>query len=284
MYQKIIQELNKLKNSAQAKNLQRFFKTGKGEYGAGDIFLGLKASQTRGIVKKYFKEADLSDAQKLLNSKIHEHRMAGALILVEHYKQASQEIQQDPSWSRDRGTTRDDIFSFYLKNARNINNWDLVDLSAPNIVGQFLFQTRFSGGLSEKETSTTCPSVRREVGKKTSTTCPSVRREVGKNLILYKLAKSKNLWERRMAIIATLTFIREKQFQDTIKISEILLKDKHDLIHKAVGWMLREIGKRDEQTLIEFLDKNILAMPRAMLRYAIEKLPEKKRQYYLNKK
>ena len=249
MYQKIIQELNKLKNPAQAKNLQRFFKTGKGEYGGGDIFLGLKSQEIKDIAKKYYRETNFNDIKKLLNSEIHEHRVASLRILVIQYEEGGDKIRKK-------------IFDFYLKNTKNINNWDLVDMSAPNIVGQFLFQTCFSGGLSEKETST----------------------KVSKNLILYKLAKSKNLWERRMAIIATLTFIREKQFQDTIKISEILLKDKHDLIHKAVGWMLREIGKRDEQTLIEFLDKHILAMPRTMLRYAIEKLPEKKRQYYLNKK
>jgi len=249
MYQKIIQELNKLKNPAQAKNLQRFFKTGKGEYGGGDIFLGLKSQEIKDIAKKYYRETNFNDIKKLLNSEIHEHRVASLRILVIQYEEGGDKIRKK-------------IFDFYLKNTKNINNWDLVDMSAPNIVGQFLFQTCFSGGLSEKETST----------------------KVSKNLVLYKLAKSKNLWERRIAVLATFAFIREKDFRDAIKILEILLKDKHDLIHKAVGWMLREIGKRDEQTLIEFLDKNILAMPRAMLRYAIEKLPEKKRQYYLNKK
>jgi len=249
MYQKIIQELNKLKNPAQAKNLQRFFKTGKGEYGGGDIFLGLKSQEIKDIAKKYYRETNFNDIKKLLNSEIHEHRVASLRILVIQYEEGGDKIRKK-------------IFDFYLKNTKNINNWDLVDMSAPNIVGQFLFQTCLSGGLSEKETST----------------------KVSKNLVLYKLAKSKNLWERRIAVLATFAFIREKDFRDAIKILEILLKDKHDLIHKAVGWMLREMGKRDKKELIKFLDKHALHMPRTMLRYSIEKLPEKKRKYYLNKK
>ena len=233
MYKKISQELNKLKDSVQAKNLQRFFKTGKGEYGEGDIFLGLRMAQTRGVMKKNFKEASFNDVQKLLNSKIHEYRMVGVLILVEKFKKADDKLRKE-------------VFNFYLKNTKNINNWDLIDLSAPHIVGNFLL---------DKD-----------------------RR------ILYKLVKSKNLWERRISVLTTLAFIRENNFLDIIKISEILLNDSHDLIHKAVGWMLREVGKKDEKELIKFLYKYTLQMPRTMLMYSIERLPEKKRKQYLNMK
>ncbi|MCG2687174.1 DNA alkylation repair protein [Candidatus Parcubacteria bacterium] len=261
MRQKISQESNKLRNPAKAKILQRFFKTGKGEYSEGDIFLGIAVPEQRKVVKKYFSAKGgpasgwKDDVQKLLNSKIHEYRLVGVLILVEKYKKISHEFSRNPS--APLRSAQDDTFLFYLKNTKNINNWDLVDLSAPNIVGNYLLDSDpANNGASRK--------------------------------ILYKLAKSKNLWERRIAIISTLTFIREKQFADAIKISEILLSDSHDLIHKAVGWMLREIGKQDppagKKELIKFLDKYTLQMPRTMLRYAIEKLPEKKRKYYLNLK
>ncbi len=233
MYQKISQELNKLKNPEKIEVYQRFFKTGKGEYGEGDIFLGLRMAQTREIMKKYFNEAGFNDVQKLLNSKIHEYRMVGVLVLVEKFKKADDKLRKD-------------IFNFYLKNTKNINNWDLIDLSAPNVVGRYLLDKN--------------------------------------RKILYTLAKSKSLWERRISVLATFTFIREKDFKDAIKISEMLLNDSHDLIHKAVGWMLREMGKKDEKELIKFLDKHTLQMPRTMLRYSIERLQEKKRKYYLNLK
>ena len=233
MHQKIVKELNKFKNPLQAKNLQRFFKTGKGEYGEGDVFLGLKMGQTRQVMKKYFRDTHLKDVQKLLDSKIHEHRMTAVLILVEKFKKAEDKLKKE-------------IFDFYLTNTKSINNWDLIDLSSPNVIGNYLL---------DKERK-----------------------------ILYKLAKSKNLWEKRISILATAVFIRQQQFKDTIKIAKILLQDSHDLIHKAVGWMLREVVKKDEKELIKFLDKYTLQMPRTMLRYAIERLPEKKRKYYLNKK
>ncbi|MFH1890712.1 MAG: DNA alkylation repair protein [Candidatus Kuenenbacteria bacterium] len=267
MRQKISQELNKLKDPAKAKILQRFFKTGKGEYGEGDIFLGIAVPEQRKVVKKYFSAKGgpasgwKDDVQKLLNSEIHEYRMAGGLILVEKFVGAYCNTPKNKNDNNDRAycntPLQKEIYNFYLKNTKNINNWDLVDLSAPNIVGNYLLDSDpANNGASRK--------------------------------ILYKLAKSKNLWERRIAIISTLTFIREKQFADAIKISEILLSDSHDLIHKAVGWMLREIGKQDppagKKELIKFLDKYTLQMPRTMLRYAIEKLPEKKRKYYLNLK
>lgn len=224
-------ELNKLKNPEEAKILSRFFKTGKGEYGEGDIFLGIKVPILRQISKKY-QSLSLVKIGDLLESKIHEHRMCALIILTEKYQKSSLEEKTD-------------IFNFYLKNTRNINNWDLVDLSAPKIIGDFLLKR--------------------------------------KREILYDLAKSEMLWERRISIISTFAFIRNNDFEDTIKISTLLLKDKEDLIHKAVGWMLREIGKRDENILEEFLEKNYKIMPRIMLRYSIEKFSPRKRKYFLKK-
>lgn len=224
-------DLDKQTNKKQAAILQRFFKTRKGEYGYGDIFLGIKVPVQRSIARKYL-DLDLEDVQTLLKNKIHEYRLVALIIMVLKFNQSGLPQQEK-------------IYKLYLKNYKNINNWDLVDLSAPNIVGQYLLNKP----------------------KK----------------ILYDFANSQNLWKKRIAIISTFTFIRQQKFSDTIKIAKILLKDKHDLIHKAVGWMLREAGKRNEKILIDFLDSYSKTMPRTMLRYAIEKLPENKRLYYLNK-
>jgi 3-methyladenine DNA glycosylase AlkD len=224
-------KLGGLADKEKAKILQRFFKTGKGEYGEGDIFLGITVPIQREVAKKFL-GLRLDDLQKLLDSKIHEERMIALFILVDKYKKA------DASWKKN-------IFNFYTKNYSRINNWDLVDLSAPNIVGDFLLDRN--------------------------------------RKILYAFAKSDNLWKKRIAIISTFAFIRNNEFKDSIKLAEILLNDKHDLIHKAVGWMLREIGKRDKKELIKFLNKNSVKMPRTMLRYSIEKFPEKERKKYLNK-
>ncbi len=231
MVDKILKELKSKKNKEQAENLSRFFKTGKGQYGEGDIFWGIKVPVQREVVKK-FKEASLKDIQELLNSKVHEHRLTGLLILVEKYKKAE---------------NKREIYDFYLKNTKNVNNWDLVDLTAPNIVGSFLLENK-------KERK-----------------------------ILYSLVKSKNLWERRIAILSTFTLLREKDFKDALKISEMLLKDEHDLIHKAVGWMLRELGKRDKDVEIEFLEKYCKVMPRTMLRYSLEKFSLKEKASFMKK-
>jgi len=254
----IINDLKKMAKPKKALFLQRFFKTGKGEYGEGDVFWGVMVPAQRKVVKKYFKEASLKDVQRLLKSKIHEQRLVGVLVLVAKFSfpichprrprrlggQSGDPIDlRDPRFRED--DNKKQIFNFYLKNTKNINNWDLVDLSAPNIVGQYLL----------------------DKDKK----------------ILSQLARSHNLWERRIAIIATAAFIRNNQFEETIKIAKVLLKDKHDLIHKAAGWMLRETGKRDQKQLLKFLDLHKKEMPRMMLRYAIEKIPEIKRKYYLNK-
>ncbi len=234
-----MQRLNELKkeirtnaNVDHAKTMQWFFKTGKGEYGEGDKFLGLKIPVQRKIAKKYT-DLNFKDLQNLLNSKIHEERMISLLILVAQYEKAGDELKET-------------ILKFYLKNCRKVNNWDLVDLSAPKIAGTHLFD--------------------------------------GDKQILFKLAVSDNLWERRISIISTYTFIKNREFNTTLKIADILLNDDHDLIHKAVGWMLREIGKLNMQTLEKFLKTRYNKMPRTMLRYATEKFPEAKRQKYLNGK
>ena len=229
---KIKKELNSSANRKQAKILQGFFKTGKGEYGEGDIFLGIKVPVQR-IVAGRFENLLLKDIEQLLHSKIHEYRMTAIIILVNQFKKVDEELKEK-------------IYKLYLRNVKWINNWDLVDVSSHYIVGEYLLNKPRD--------------------------------------ILYKLAKSKMLWERRIAIISTFAFIRNNDFKDTIKLAQILLKDKHDLIHKACGWMLRETGKKSEQgekELIKFLNKHTLKMPRTMLRYAIERLLEKKRKYYL---
>lgn len=209
--------------------LQRFFKTGKGEYGEGDIFAGIKVPVSRKIANQ-FKDLTFQDLQKIIKSKIHEERLIALFILVARYKKGSLK-------------EREQIFNFYLKNIRYVNNWDLVDLSAEKIIGAFLI---------DKDKS-----------------------------LLFDLVKSSNVWERRIAIMSTFHFIKAHQFAATLKISEMLLKDKHDLIHKAAGWMLREIGKRNIEAEELFLQKYYHDMPRTMLRYAIEKFPENKRLDYL---
>jgi 3-methyladenine DNA glycosylase AlkD len=224
-------ELNKLKNPAKAKILAGFFKTGKGEYGEGDVFLGITVPLQRVVAKK-FTDLELAEIQKLLNSEIHEHRLVALLILVEKYRKGDE---------KEKGK----VVKMYLKNTTKINNWDLVDLSAHYILGNYLLERD--------------------------------------RKILYKLARSKNLWEKRIAIISTFAFIRAGEFDDTLKISEILLKDTHDLIHKAVGWMLREVGKRDQRVEEKFLLRYYSDMSRTTLRYAVERFPEKKRQFYLKK-
>jgi 3-methyladenine DNA glycosylase AlkD len=226
---------NDLKNEAnekQAAILQRFFKTGKGEYGEGDIFYGIKVPVQRRIAKKH-KDISLTDLQVLLDSSIHEERLVALFILVDQYTKGNDK-------------TKETIYNFYLKNTKSINNWDLVDLSAPKIVGAHLLNR-------DKE-------------------------------ILLKFARSSDLWKKRIAVLSTFYFIRNLHFDTALQLAEMLLNDKHDLIHKAIGWMLREIGKRNLKTEEDFLKKHYKRMPRTMLRYAIEKFPEKKRKDYLQGK
>jgi len=224
-------ELARYASSQKQKIATRFFKTAKGEYGEGDKFIGIVVPDIRKVAKKY-QAASFLDIMQLLHSPVHEERLCALLILVTQYKVGDIKKKKQ-------------IFQVYLKNTKYINNWDLVDLTAPNIVGAYL-------------------------------------RDKPKD-ILSKLAKSKNLWQKRIAILATFDDIYHKKSEETLKIAKILLHDKHDLIHKAVGWMLREVGKRvDEKVLLKFLDEHYKTMPRTSLRYAIERLPEPKRLAYLH--
>ena len=222
-------EMRKLANKKIAEHSQRFFKTGKGQYGEGDIFLGIRVPVLRKIAKK-FRRISLAEVSKLLESKFHEERLLSILMLVNLFKSGDEDDQEL-------------IYELYLDKTKFINNWDIVDISAGNIVGAFLF---------EKDKAP-----------------------------LYRLVFSENLWERRIAIVATFYFIRNDEFDDTLKIAEILFTDKEDLIHKAVGWMLREVGKKVIKIEEEFLKEHYLKMPRTMLRYAIERFPETRRKMYL---
>lgn len=233
---KDINELRKkiksLGNKEVADTLKWFFKTGKGEYGEGDKFAGLKVPTQRKLAKE-FRHLSLNESKELLTSPIHEERLISLFILVDKYSKGDEKLKEK-------------IFNFYLKNRKGVNNWDLVDLSAPKILGKHL-ESR------------------------------------DKNILL-KFAGSDDLWEKRMAILSTYHFIKSGNYNTTLQIAEILLNDKNDLIHKAVGWMLREVGNKDLKTEEEFLKEHYKKMPRTMLRYAIEKFPEQKRKKYLEGK
>jgi 3-methyladenine DNA glycosylase AlkD len=229
---KIKIELQQLGNPGQARVLQGFFKTGKGEYGEGDVFRGIKIPVLRKLAKKY-QDMTCAEVGELLTSKFHEDRMLALLLLMKKYLKVN-----------DAG--KKNIYTMYLRNTRFINNWDLVDVTAHHIVGHYLMDKN---------------------------------REP-----LYRLARSKTLWERRIAIIATFHYIRQNKFDDTLKIAGMIIEDPHDLMHKAVGWMLREVGKRALQVEEQFLKTHYRQMPRTMLRYAIERFPEAKRRAYLKGK
>jgi 3-methyladenine DNA glycosylase AlkD len=226
----VVASARKLADKDKAVLLQGFFKTGKGQYGEGDIFWGLMVPQSRSIAER-FSNLPLTEIKKLLQSKIHEIRLIGLLILVQQYNKSS---------------NKKTIVDFYLKNLRYINNWDLVDLTAPKILGNWL--------LSKPTT------------------------------ILNRLANSKNLWEKRVAVLACFPRIKNNDFKLVTQLAQKFLKEEHDLMHKAVGWMLREMGKQSLPSLKQFLKKYAAVMPRTMLRYAIEKFPEKERQRYLQQK
>ncbi|KKQ24389.1 MAG: hypothetical protein US39_C0016G0002 [Microgenomates group bacterium GW2011_GWC1_37_12b] len=230
----LISDLKSVSQPERIKDYQRFFKTGKGDYGEGDIFIGVTVPKSRIVAKKY-KDLTLTEISKLLRSKIHEVRLIALIILVNTYNKSSDK-------------ERAKIFNFYLANTKYINNWDLVDLSAHKIVGEFLWRN------------------------------PKKRHK------LNELAKSGSLWERRIAVISTFYFINNNSYEEPLYIAEILLSDSHDLIHKAVGWMLREVGKRDQKLEEGFLKKHYRQMPRTCLRYAIEKFPENLRKKYLQGK
>ncbi len=229
--QEIEQAIRAVANPEKAKILSRFFKTRKGEYGEGDIFIGVQVPITRSIVKQYL-DTPLDELEKLLHSPIHEIRLAALLCMVEQFRKGNSNL-------------REKIYRCYLANTARINNWDLVDLSAPQIVGGYLEKLDHS--------------------------------------LLYQLAQSSNLWEQRISIVSTLRWIRSGQFDDTLRLADMLLLHEHDLIRKAVGWMLREVGKRDKPLLCQFLDSRHKRMPRTMLRYAIEHFTPEERKHYMQK-
>jgi len=224
-------DLKNLSNTEKKKKLEKYFKTEKGEYGEGDIFLGISVGDQRKIAKKY-KKLTIPQVTELLQSRIHEYRLVALILLVEKYRKGN-------------NAEKKTIAELYLKSTEWINNWDLVDISAPKILGDYYW-------------------------------------DKPKN-ILYTLAESDNLWERRISVLSTFTFISKGSYEISLNIAEKLVKDDHDLIHKAVGWMLREIGKRDQAIEEEFLMKYYKTMPRTMLRYSIEKFDEEKRQFYMKK-
>ena len=231
MLKQLEKELQKSGNPSKAKIYSRFFKTGKGEYGEGDIFIGLTVPEQRALAKKYV-DLEIIDVEKLLSNIIHEYRLTGFLILTYKFEKADEKEKKK-------------IVDFYLRNKHCANNWDLIDCVADKILGRYLFDK--------------------------------------KKDVIYELAKSSSLWDRRIAIISTFYFIKNNKFEDALIISEILLNDTHDLIHKAVGWMLREVGKRNQEKEEDFLKKYHKTMPRTMLRYAIERFDENKKRFYMGK-
>lgn len=228
----ILNELHSISNPEKAVFLQRFFKTGKGQYAEGDVFLGIVVPLVRNVAKAAT-QTPVSELQLLLDSEYHEARLVALLIVAEQFKKASREKQTE-------------LFEFYLRNSSRINNWDLVDVTCAHVVGKYLL---------DKDRS-----------------------------VLYSMAESSLLWEQRIAIVSTIAFIRDRQFDDTLALSEMLLGHKHDLMHKAVGWMLREVGKRDKEILVDFLERNVSRMPRTALRYAIEHFSPEERVYFMKHK
>jgi 3-methyladenine DNA glycosylase AlkD len=227
----IRRQLRAVADPSRVPILQRFFRTGKGEYGEGDRFIGVTVPQARAICRAC-RGTSLVEIDRLLQSPVHEDRLTALLLLVDAFTLGDDERKRE-------------IYDYYLANTVRINNWDLVDASAPLIVGAWL------RGRSKAP--------------------------------LTRLAKSPMLWERRIAIVATQDFIRQRQLDETFRIADLLIEDRHDLIHKATGWMLREAGKRDEAALRRYLDSRHTRMPRTSLRYAIERLPERDRLAYLGR-
>lgn len=225
------QELLKLKNDELAQHLMRFFKTGKGQYGEGDKFLGIRAPKTREIAKKYYKTTPLTEIQGMLDNPYHEIRLCALLMMVLIYEKTDK---------------KDEIVNLYLKNTKNINNWDLVDNTAHKIIGAHYIKTKNPE-------------------------------------IIKKLAESNHLWSERIAVVAQWSIVKTKEYALLLELCEKFLTHRHDLMHKAVGWMLREAGKQDEAVLLGFLDKHCKTMPRTALRYAIERLSPGLRQYYMKK-
>ena len=236
MNQSIVSEiktaLQELSIREKAEILKRFFKTGKGEYGEGDVFIGVAVPDQRSVAKEFYSKISLEELSELLSSKIHEHRLTALLILVHQFEKTKDKIKQK------------EIIDFYLKHTKHINNWDLVDTSCYKILGRYCFENQDSK-------------------------------------LLDKLSESENMWEMRMAIVGTMHRIKKGQFELTKNFALKNLKHPHDLMHKANGWLLREMGKMNEKELLDFLNLHYKEMPRTCLRYAIEKLEEEVRKNYL---
>lgn len=237
-------------NIEQRHILSRFFKCGIGQYGHGDKFIGMKVPQTRAVVKAAKLQVSFDEIEKLLGSPWHEIRLCGLLLLVEEMKAAmpSQKCVKTAGALR-----RKEIAEFYLRHTSGVNNWDLVDLSCTYILGPWLLLPADDGSFNSRD-------------------------------VLYKLSCSDNLWEQRISVVTTLAFIRNGEFDDALRLSSVLLSHRHDLIHKAVGWVLREVGKRDLGVLRNFLNENYHRMHRTSLRYAIEKMSDSERKYWLKQK
>jgi 3-methyladenine DNA glycosylase AlkD len=243
----ILKDLKKVSSKERATKLQGFFKTGKGEYGEGDVFVGIRTSDIRKISKQYLKELTLEDLDFFFHNKIHEYRLFAVISLTYMYE----DTKKIPD-ERIKEKRREEIFDYYVKNCKWVNNWDLVDVSAPKIVGEYLKDKGREKGSGEEGN------------------------------ILYNLIRSDNLWDQRIAIVSTYAFIKEGEFKEILDFSKLLMNHKHDLIHKALGWMLREVGKKDKCILKTFLDDYANKMPRTMLRYSIERLDDKEKQKYMN--
>ncbi len=245
--QEIIDLMTSMRDPVQSGILSRFFKTGKGEYGEGDKFLGIRCPQTRSVVKAAGREIELEEVDKLLASEWHEIRLCGFLLLVEQMQGC---LSKRVRLSVRAASRRRELTDFYLAHSHQANNWDLVDMSCPKILGNFLLNPLPDGTMPSRQ-------------------------------ILYSLAASDNLWDQRIAVVTNWMLIRAGEFDDLIRISDMLLPHPHDLIHKAVGWMLREMGKESPEALEEYLSLNHGKMSRTTLRYAIEKLPEPERQRWM---
>lgn len=239
----IQQELEQFIDEEKREVLPRFFKTGKGQYGEGDQFLGITVPHIRTVAMRHL-DLNLDEISRLLMSAWHEQRMCALLIMVEQVKRSHKRLWLKEHSEEEGQVLRREYYQFYLRHTGKINNWDLVDLSAPAIVGEYLVD-------HDRE-------------------------------ILYQLADSSLLWDQRIAVVSTIALIRRNDFADIYALSEKLMHHPHDLMHKAIGWMLREAGKRDKPRLMDFLDIHSCDMPRTMLRYAIEKFPENERRYYLH--
>lgn len=231
MKKEILRDLEKVSSKEYASTLQKFFKTGKGEYGYGDVFVGIKIPSLRSICKKYYRDISFEQLNFFTQNRVHEYRLFAFLILTYKFEKATQQQKKD-------------IYEYYIKHLEYVNNWDIVDLTAHEIVGQYLI---------DKD-----------------------RKDI------YELLNSDNLWKQRVAVISTYAFIRNGDFKEILSFAKKLLTHEHDLIHKAVGWMLRNMGKKDINELRKFLDSYATEMPRTMLRYAIERLEEPQRKKYLH--